>query len=171
LSTGATIGTSAVVDVSNPWSNQTVLLLHRLSLAIVDPWPQVSLNSTLTLTQLLASSDSRKKKKSFPKCMSFVPAPEKANAAGPNNAPAPVNSTAVVPAAEPESDKDLLFKLRTFDVYWVDKTALMYRDGIDKVRKNTACCGILVMFTFLLGCFGKSDGRHHRVIAGIVAFV
>jgi hypothetical protein len=27
-----------------------------------------------------------------------------------------------------------LFKLRTFDVYWVEKSALMYRDGFDKVR-------------------------------------
>lgn len=67
--------------------------------------------------------------------MSFVPAPQQANAAGVNNAPSTVNSTAAAAAAvEPESDKDLLFKLRTFDVYWVDKEALMYKDGIDKVR-------------------------------------
>jgi hypothetical protein len=33
---------------------------------------------------------------------------------------------------------DLLFKIRTFDVYWVDKEALMYKDGIDKVRE--ICC-------------------------------
>lgn len=68
--------------------------------------------------------------------MSFVPAPQQANAAGvnnANNANNAVTSTAAAPAAEPESDKDYLFKLRTFDVYWVDKTALMYRDGIDKV--------------------------------------
>jgi hypothetical protein len=66
--------------------------------------------------------------------MSFVPAPQQANAAGANNAPNTVNSTVAAGAAEAESDKDILFKLRTFDVYWVDKEALMYKDGIDKVR-------------------------------------
>lgn len=67
--------------------------------------------------------------------MSFVPAPQQANAAGANNAPTsnpPVNAVNAA-AAAPESDQDLVFKLRTFDVYWVDKSALMYRDGIDKV--------------------------------------
>ena len=65
--------------------------------------------------------------------MSFVPAPQQAIAAA-NNAPSAVTSTAVATAADPDAvDKDLLFKLRTFDVYWVDKTALMYKDGIDKV--------------------------------------
>lgn len=67
--------------------------------------------------------------------MSFVPAPQQANAAGANNAPNQVTSTtAAASAAEPVSDQELVFKLRTFDVYWVDKSALMYRDGIDKVR-------------------------------------
>jgi hypothetical protein len=65
--------------------------------------------------------------------MSFVPAPQQANAAGANNAPTQVNTTTAAAAAEPQSDMDLVFKLRTFDVYWVDKTALMYRDGFDKV--------------------------------------
>ena len=65
--------------------------------------------------------------------MSFVPAPQQANAAGANNAPNQVNTMTAASAAEGESDKDLVFKLRTFDVYWVDKTALMYKDGIDKV--------------------------------------
>lgn len=65
--------------------------------------------------------------------MSFVPAPQQANAAGVNNASNTVSSTAAAGSAEPESDRDLLFKLRTFDVYWVDKEALMYKDGIDKV--------------------------------------
>ena len=73
--------------------------------------------------------------------MSFVPAPQQANAAGANNAPPPPsNATPVTSSnaavAAPESDMDLLFKLRTFDVYWVDKSALMYRDGIDKVGQN-----------------------------------
>ena len=70
--------------------------------------------------------------------MSFVPAPQQAIAAA-NNAPSAVTPTAVAAAADPEAvDKDLLFKLRTFDVYWVDKTALMYKDGIDKVSFNAS---------------------------------
>lgn len=82
-------------------------------------------------------------KSSFLKCMSFVPAPQQANAAGNNNAPNTVNSSTAAAAAETETtDKDLLFKIRTFDVYWVDKEALMYKDGIDKVRrkKSEVCC-------------------------------
>jgi hypothetical protein len=64
--------------------------------------------------------------------MSFVPAPQQANAAvnavvsaAPPAAAAPPNET---------SDFDLIFKIRTFDVYWVEKKALMYKDGIAKVR-------------------------------------
>merc|ERR1712087_336789 len=30
------------------------------------------------------------------------------------------------------SDQEVLFKIRTFDVFWVDKGALMYKDGIAK---------------------------------------
>jgi len=65
--------------------------------------------------------------------MSFVPAPQAsaANAASANNAQV-TTPAAVAPAADGESDKDLLFKIRTFDVYWVDKTALMCKDGFDK---------------------------------------
>ena len=72
--------------------------------------------------------------------MSFVPAPQAsaANAASANNAQVVSSSAAAAPAADAEvSDENLLFKLRTFDVYWVDKTALMYRDGFDKVRLNS----------------------------------
>jgi len=86
--------------------------------------------------------------------MSFVPAPQQANAASSNaNGASNTNVGRVIPGgtaasaavpgggaaaatAEPEiSDQELLFKMRTFDVYWVDKHALMYRDGIAKVRK------------------------------------
>lgn len=76
----------------------------------------------------------------MPKCMSFVPAPQQANAASPptNNGVTSVPSTNVggvaAPAASELTDHDLLFKLRTFDVYWVEKKALMYKDGIAKVR-------------------------------------
>jgi len=67
--------------------------------------------------------------------MSFVPAPQAsaANAASANNAQVISTSGAAPAAADGEADKDLLFKLRTFDVYWVEKSALMYRDGFDKV--------------------------------------
>mmetsp|Transcript_88324 Transcript_88324/g.254816 ORF Transcript_88324/g.254816 Transcript_88324/m.254816 type:complete len:1259 (+) Transcript_88324:237-4013(+) len=68
--------------------------------------------------------------------MSFVPAPQQANAAGANNAPSSNNqvttSNGAAAAAQDASDGDALFKMRTFDVYWVDKSALMYKDGIDK---------------------------------------
>mmetsp|Transcript_3439 Transcript_3439/g.7476 ORF Transcript_3439/g.7476 Transcript_3439/m.7476 type:complete len:1260 (+) Transcript_3439:104-3883(+) len=66
--------------------------------------------------------------------MSFVPAPQAsaANAASANNAPV-IASSAAAPAADSEvADKDLLFKLRTFDVYWVEKSAMMFKDGFDK---------------------------------------
>jgi hypothetical protein len=74
--------------------------------------------------------------------MSFVPAPQQANAALSSNSNATVNaasSTAAAPAAgagvvpEAISDQELIFKMRTFDVYWVEKHALMYRDGYAKV--------------------------------------
>ena len=31
--------------------------------------------------------------------------------------------------------EDSTFEYRTFDVLWVDRTALMYKDGINKVRQ------------------------------------
>jgi hypothetical protein len=58
--------------------------------------------------------------------MSFNPAAKQAPAA---------KSNAVVPdaAAQAESPDDAMFKMRTFDLFWVDKSALMYRDGFAKV--------------------------------------
>jgi len=73
--------------------------------------------------------------------MSFVPAPQQANAAGANrNAPALTSTQAAAAAKEAAAaaeaaetpDAEFMFKLRTFDVYWVDKAALMYKDGIAK---------------------------------------
>jgi hypothetical protein len=73
--------------------------------------------------------------------MSFVPAPQQASAAAnnlnnaaflSNNAP-PSNVTQAADATAVVSDQELVFKIRTFDVYWVEKKALMYRDGIAKV--------------------------------------
>ena len=36
-------------------------------------------------------------------------------------------------AAENEGGEDAFITSRTFDLYWVDKTALMYKDGYVKV--------------------------------------
>jgi hypothetical protein len=66
--------------------------------------------------------------------MSFVPAPQQANAAASNNN-AVVTTAAAAPAAAEISDQELLFKMRTFDVFWVEKSSLMYRDGIAKVSR------------------------------------
>lgn len=62
--------------------------------------------------------------------MSFVPTPRaptgstsKSNEVANNNGTAP---------ADEISDTEALFKMRTFDVFWVDKAALMYKDGIAK---------------------------------------
>lgn len=65
--------------------------------------------------------------------MSFVPAPQKAIPAGSANA---TNSNGVTngpPAAEAaEAAEEAFITSRTFDLYWVDKTALMYKDGFVK---------------------------------------
>ncbi len=75
--------------------------------------------------------------------MSFVPAPQKATSAGAANATNQINGTTsavnnVTPAAaeagEAGGGEDAFITSRTFDLYWVDKTALMYRDGYVKVR-------------------------------------
>jgi len=64
--------------------------------------------------------------------MSFNPAPKQANAAAnKTNALASTNDASA--AADATAD-DAIFKMRTFDVFWVDKSALMYRDGFAKVR-------------------------------------
>eukprot|EP00522_Entomoneis_paludosa_P019014 CAMPEP_0172447398 /NCGR_PEP_ID=MMETSP1065-20121228/6717_1 /TAXON_ID=265537 /ORGANISM="Amphiprora paludosa, Strain CCMP125" /LENGTH=1260 /DNA_ID=CAMNT_0013198695 /DNA_START=78 /DNA_END=3860 /DNA_ORIENTATION=- len=66
--------------------------------------------------------------------MSFVPNPTQANASNGSNNKVSGAAAATTAAAAPETeeDQDLLFKLRTFDVYWVEKNALMYRDGFAK---------------------------------------
>jgi hypothetical protein len=70
--------------------------------------------------------------------MSFVPAPQKATTpSGANqNAGSTVanNSAAEAAVAEVTAGvEDAFITSRTFDVYWVDKNALMYKDGIVKV--------------------------------------
>ena len=66
-------------------------------------------------------------------CMSFVPNPTQANASNNN---ARVNTSGPAAAAAPtpeETETDTVFKVRTFDVYWVEKHALMYKDGTTTV--------------------------------------
>ena len=71
--------------------------------------------------------------------MSFVPTPQKATAAGANptqNASTVNNPTAADAAAGEAAEttgEDAFITSRTFDLYWVDKTALMYKDGYVKV--------------------------------------
>ena len=81
--------------------------------------------------------------------MSFVPTPQKATAAGANptqNASTVNNPPAAGEAAEPTGE-DAFITSRTFDLYWVDKTALMYKDGYVKVRQQlmTMMCWIIVI--------------------------
>lgn len=67
--------------------------------------------------------------------MSFVPNPTQANASN-NNAKVNTSGPGAAAAAAPnpeESEIDTVFKLRTFDVYWVEKHALMYKDGTTTV--------------------------------------
>ena len=82
--------------------------------------------------------------------MSFVPPPQKANASG--NAASSVSSNHAViqskgvlskqeaalaasisTTTDDLADEESIFKLRTFDVYWVERESLMYKDGLTKV--------------------------------------
>jgi len=82
---------------------------------------------------------------------SFVPAPQQANAANANKTSSfnavTSSSQASAPAggdAETQ-DKDLVFKMRTFDVFWVEKSALMYKDGIAKTFDKDARKAVTVV--------------------------
>ena len=70
--------------------------------------------------------------------MSFVPAPQKATTAGganinQNGATSVVTNVQSAAEAADTSGEDAFITSRTFDLYWVDKTALMYKDGYVKV--------------------------------------
>ena len=65
--------------------------------------------------------------------MSYNPAAKQATAANANKTNALASSNDATAAAD-ANDVDSVFKMRTFDVFWVDKSALMYRDGFAKVR-------------------------------------
>ena len=68
--------------------------------------------------------------------MSFVPAPQQASTANAksSNAVTSSNQASAQQEADASNDNDFMFKMRTFDVFWVEKHALMYKDGISKVR-------------------------------------
>ena len=86
--------------------------------------------------------------------MSFVPTPQKATAAGANptqNASTVNNPPAAGEAAE-TTGEDAFITSRTFDLYWVDKTALMYKDGYVKVRQQfmtMSCINVILLFMVL----------------------
>ena len=83
----------------------------------------------------------------FNQCMSFVPPPQKAPAPGTanqNNGVA-TNAAADAVAEVTAGVEDAFITSRTFDLYWVDKSALMYKDGIVKV-----CICVAHLWYFLL---------------------
>jgi len=79
--------------------------------------------------------------------MSFVPVPQKATSSlstfnnGPPTGLNNVTPPAVAEAAAVEGGaEDAFITSRTFDLYWVDKTALMYKDGYIKVSELLLRC-------------------------------
>lgn len=78
--------------------------------------------------------------------MSFVPAPQQANAASAKNNSNVVASTtsANADSGDAANDQDVMFKIRTFDVQWVDRSALMYKDGFAKSYDREAKMAIRV---------------------------
>jgi hypothetical protein len=93
--------------------------------------------------------------------MSFVPAPQQANAASAkNNAANAVTSTQAAAAATetPVSDQELLFKIRTFDVFWVDKKvcpSTVTRCTADNGVTLVLCCRVALALLSLMLAMGK----------------
>jgi len=82
------------------------------------------------------------------RCMSFVPTPLQASSATASHDASKVTSTASAVAdsagvADASTD-DLIFKQRTFDLFWVDKSSLMYKDGIAKSFDKDARKAVVV---------------------------
>ena len=71
--------------------------------------------------------------------MSFVPVPQQANAAGANSNNA-VKSTDPAAAVE-QNDAEFLFKIRTFDSFWVDKKG---RSSISSLKITRPHAGLIV---------------------------
>lgn len=66
--------------------------------------------------------------------MSFVPQPQRQNANSQNAVTPTSGANASTPA--PVDDGELIFNIRTFDLFFIDRQSLMYRDGYAKV----SCC-------------------------------
>lgn len=62
--------------------------------------------------------------------MSFVPQPQRQNA----NSQNAVTPTSGAPA--PVDDAELIFNIRTFDLFFIDRQSLMFRDGYAKVSDS-----------------------------------
>ncbi len=82
--------------------------------------------------------------------MSFVPAPQKATTAGGanTNQNGASNVTNVQSAAEAVDNlalEEAFITSRTFDLHWVDKLALMYKDGYVKVSYSRGGVGSFVL--------------------------
>ena len=72
--------------------------------------------------------------------MSFVPPPQRQNANS-QNAVTPTTTTAGAPApaaAVVVDEGELIFNIRTFDLFFIDRQSLMYRDGYAKVSPFSA---------------------------------
>lgn len=82
--------------------------------------------------------------------MSFVPAPQKATTAGGANTNsngatnAVTNVNAAAEAVENLGLEDAFITSRTFDLHWVDKSALMYKDGYVKVSHGSTIGSVFV---------------------------
>lgn len=86
-------------------------------------------NTSNKQTNSLLQISSEKKQVNFPRFMSFVPQPQRQNANSQN---------AVTPSTAPAevNEAELIFNIRTFDLYFIDRMALMYKDGIAKVSES-----------------------------------
>jgi len=83
------------------------------------------------ISRVLTTTGNKLKLAALLKCMSFNPAGKQANAADANKANALNPNDASATADADETDQ--MFKMRTFDLFWVDKSSLMHRDGFAKV--------------------------------------
>ncbi len=85
------------------------------------------------LTLIILGTSQTLASKVLLECMSYNPVAKQATAANASKTNALTSSTDASAAADAD---DSMFKTRTFDVFWVDKSALMYKDGFAKVRKG-----------------------------------
>lgn len=65
--------------------------------------------------------------------MSFVPPPQRQNANIQNAVTPTTGALPPPPPAAPVDEGDLIFNIRTFDLFFVDRQSLMFQDGYAKV--------------------------------------